>query len=62
MKKPEETLSPYLEKKRTFKLEEGKVGKRVFFIARLTSGESLPLLGCRATRGAVGGVLLWCGT
>lgn len=43
-------------------LQEGKVGKRVFFIARLTSGESLPLLGCRATRGAVGGVLLWCGT
>lgn len=27
MKKPEENLSPYLEKKRTFKLEEGKLGE-----------------------------------
>lgn len=30
MKKPEENLSPYLEKKRTFKLEEGKLGKSYY--------------------------------
>lgn len=44
------------------------MGKRVFFIARLTLGESLPLFGgVGAAQGSSGGVLLcvtheWCGS